>query len=243
MSDPLEEHFGYLADKVKIDRYEAAIGKVVRPGHVVLDLGCGSGLLGLMALRAGAAKVLFVEEGAVIEMARRTVEKAGFGDRAEFARVTAGRPYRLYTITPTDLAGTAPLADRIRPMPRWRVPLLVDGEARALVGVERRGATYEATDLGAAGLARELSALEQTLAAAPESPPRAILRLFQLQSDFLFTPGTPAATQALRLHPLTSARRRLGLATADTPGGVALSRLQPALRQAIQRADTRRVRP
>jgi protein arginine N-methyltransferase 1 len=51
-----------------------------------MDLGCGSGLLGLMALRAGARRVLFVEEGSIIEIARRTVTEAGFGAKAEFLR-------------------------------------------------------------------------------------------------------------------------------------------------------------
>jgi protein arginine N-methyltransferase 1 len=84
MSKTLREHYGYLADRVKRSQYEAAIEHAVRPEHVVLDLGCGSGLLGLMALRAGARKVIFVDEDAVIEVARRTVVRAGFGDRAEF---------------------------------------------------------------------------------------------------------------------------------------------------------------
>lgn len=89
MADPLDEHYGYLSDRLKVDRYRAAIERAVRPGHVVMDLGCGSGLLGLMALRAGAEKVLFVEEGAIIEVAQRTVVEAGFGDRAEFLHVNS----------------------------------------------------------------------------------------------------------------------------------------------------------
>jgi protein arginine N-methyltransferase 1 len=84
MATTLDEHFGYLSDRTKLAQYQAAIEQLVRPGHVVLDLGCGSGLLGLMALRAGARKVIFVEEGTIIEAARRTIEEAGFGDRAEF---------------------------------------------------------------------------------------------------------------------------------------------------------------
>ena len=78
MAKTLGEHYGYLADQVKLEQYQAAIDRLVRPEHVVLDLGCGSGLLGLMALRAGASKVLFVEEGAIIEVARQTVTDAGF---------------------------------------------------------------------------------------------------------------------------------------------------------------------
>jgi protein arginine N-methyltransferase 1 len=84
MAKTLEEHYGYLSDRVKLDRYRSAIEKVVQPDHVVLDLGCGSGLLGLMALRAGASKVLFVEEGTVIEVARRTMTEAGFADQSQF---------------------------------------------------------------------------------------------------------------------------------------------------------------
>jgi protein arginine N-methyltransferase 1 len=89
MLDPLEEHYGYLSDRVKLARYQAAIEHVVKPGRIVMDLGCGSGLLGLMALRAGAEKVLFVEEGAVLEIARRSVLEAGFGERAQFLKVNS----------------------------------------------------------------------------------------------------------------------------------------------------------
>ena len=89
MGRTLDEHYGYLSDPMKAERYGDAIRKVVRPGHVVLDLGCGAGLLGLMALRAGAGQVFFVDEGPVIEVARRTVTETGFGDRAEFIRANS----------------------------------------------------------------------------------------------------------------------------------------------------------
>jgi protein arginine N-methyltransferase 1 len=84
MAKTLEEHYGYLSDAVKRARYEEAMQRLVRPGHVVLDLGCGAGVLGLMALRAGARKVYFVEEDAIIDVAQRTVAEAGFADQAEF---------------------------------------------------------------------------------------------------------------------------------------------------------------
>jgi len=89
MAKTLDEHYGYLSDRVKLEQYQAAISRLVRPEHVVLDLGCGSGLLGLLALRAGAAKVLFVEEAAIIEVARQTVADAGFADRAEFFKTNS----------------------------------------------------------------------------------------------------------------------------------------------------------
>jgi protein arginine N-methyltransferase 1 len=89
MAKTLDEHYGYLADRVKIEKYRAAIEQLVRPEHVVLDLGCGAGVLGLMALHAGARKVLFVEEKPVIELARGAVTKAGLTDKAEFYRASS----------------------------------------------------------------------------------------------------------------------------------------------------------
>ncbi len=89
MSSVLEEHFGYLSDRVKLDRYKAVIERIVRPEQIVLDLGCGSGVLGLMALRAGAKKVYFVEDGVILEAARQTVVNAGLADSAEFIQTNS----------------------------------------------------------------------------------------------------------------------------------------------------------
>ena len=83
MEAPLE-HFEYLADSIKLARFEAAINACVRANHKVVDLGCGTGVLGLMALKAGARHVYFIDHGPVIEVARRIVIDAGFEDRAAF---------------------------------------------------------------------------------------------------------------------------------------------------------------
>ena len=85
----LEEHLGYLSDTAKRKRYEQAIAAAVLPGSAVLDLGCGSGLLGLMALRAGADRVHFVDETAILEVARETVTRQGWVDRARFHRFSS----------------------------------------------------------------------------------------------------------------------------------------------------------
>ena len=89
MAKTLEEHFGYLSDRIKVERYREALQRAVQPGNTVVDLGCGSGLLGLMALEAGAGKVFFVEEGDIIEVARKAVVNAGFADKAVFLRANS----------------------------------------------------------------------------------------------------------------------------------------------------------
>ena len=80
----LDEHLGYIADRVRLDRFRAAVSAVVTPGDRVADLGCGSGLLGLLCLHAGAAHVDFIDQGAILDVARQTVTGAGFADRASF---------------------------------------------------------------------------------------------------------------------------------------------------------------
>ncbi|MES2603655.1 MAG: class I SAM-dependent methyltransferase [Pseudomonadota bacterium] len=82
----LEEHRGYLEDTVKLQQYADAIAASVKPGDVVLDLGCGTGVLGLMALRAGASRVYAIDEKPVLEIARRTFAQAGFAERARCLR-------------------------------------------------------------------------------------------------------------------------------------------------------------
>jgi protein arginine N-methyltransferase 1 len=89
MSRTLREHYDFLSDRVRLEQFEAAIGQIIEPGHTVLDLGCGSGVLGLMALRAGAGKVYFVEEGPIIEVARQAIAESGCGARAEFFKVNS----------------------------------------------------------------------------------------------------------------------------------------------------------
>jgi protein arginine N-methyltransferase 1 len=95
----LQEHLGYVADAVRLERYRAAIGKAVRPGDRVADLGCGAGVLGLLCMQAGAAHVDFVDESDMIEVARETVARAGLRDRAAFIR---GRSQHVELPQPVD---------------------------------------------------------------------------------------------------------------------------------------------
>jgi precorrin-6B methylase 2 len=80
----LQEHLAYIKDSVRLDRFRAAIRTIVKPGDRVADLGSGSGILGLLCLQAGAAHIDFIDQSAMIDVARQTVRRAGFGDHASF---------------------------------------------------------------------------------------------------------------------------------------------------------------
>ena len=61
----ITEHAGYVRDRVKLRAYERALSQLVGPTSSVLDLGAGTGILGLLAARAGARVVYAVDRGSV----------------------------------------------------------------------------------------------------------------------------------------------------------------------------------
>ncbi len=80
----LDEHFGYVADRTRLEQFRTAIDRTLRPGDRVVDLGCGTGILGLLCLRAGASHVIAIDSSAMLEVARRTMTRAGLADRCTF---------------------------------------------------------------------------------------------------------------------------------------------------------------
>jgi type II protein arginine methyltransferase len=78
-------HIPMMNDVARNDAFEAAIKaaiEVAGPDARVLDIGAGSGLLSLMAARAGARKVVACEmEPMIAELAQRIVARNGYADR------------------------------------------------------------------------------------------------------------------------------------------------------------------
>lgn len=71
-------HFGLVRDRARNKAYREAIERLVTPGCTVLEIGAGSGLLALMAAKAGAGRVITCEQDpAVAEVARRNVAANG----------------------------------------------------------------------------------------------------------------------------------------------------------------------
>ena len=83
-STVLDYHLSMLHDTARMDAFRRAIDASVQPGDVVVDLGCGSGVLSFMACEAGAGKVYAIEGGPVIDVARELAVDNGFDDRIEF---------------------------------------------------------------------------------------------------------------------------------------------------------------
>jgi 2-polyprenyl-3-methyl-5-hydroxy-6-metoxy-1,4-benzoquinol methylase len=77
-------HRGMLFDTDRVMAFEKAIKAMVRPGDRVIDVGAGSGILSLMAARAGAAHVDALEATPIVHDARAVAQANGLGDRVNF---------------------------------------------------------------------------------------------------------------------------------------------------------------
>lgn len=104
--------YGHMAsDGVRMDAYARAIKETVQPGSVVVDLGCGTGIMSLLALRAGARRVHAVDMDPAVWLARDLAAENGFSDKLE---VHHGSSFDLSLREPADvviadLRGSSPL--------------------------------------------------------------------------------------------------------------------------------------
>jgi PRMT5 arginine-N-methyltransferase/ribosomal protein L11 methyltransferase PrmA len=82
----IDEHRQYLSDRVRVSAYRNAIHEVVEPGAVVLDLGAGTGIMGLLACEARARRVYSIEADSIIGLNREICRANGFADRITFIK-------------------------------------------------------------------------------------------------------------------------------------------------------------
>lgn len=76
------------ADPVRMDAYARAIERVVRPGHVVLDIGAGTGIFSILAARAGAKHVHAIEPNPAIWLLSELAAENGVADRITLHHAT-----------------------------------------------------------------------------------------------------------------------------------------------------------
>jgi type II protein arginine methyltransferase len=85
-------HFYMLRDEMRIAAYEAALRRAVTPESPVFEIGSGTGILAMMAARAGARSVVTSEmTPAIARQAAAIVAQNGYADRV---RVVASTPVR-----------------------------------------------------------------------------------------------------------------------------------------------------
>ena len=96
---PLTYHARMLGDVHRMDAYERAIRRLVKPGDVVLDLGSGTGILSLLAARRGA-RVHAIESMSVATVSEVLARANGLADRITVHRADARL---LEPVEPVDL--------------------------------------------------------------------------------------------------------------------------------------------
>lgn len=82
----IDVHRRMLADRVRMEAFRQAITAQVHPGAVVLDAGTGSGVLAVMAAKAGARRVYAVDNSELLELAQQVVRSSGVEDRVQLIR-------------------------------------------------------------------------------------------------------------------------------------------------------------
>ncbi|KAF1321142.1 Arginine n-methyltransferase, partial [Globisporangium splendens] len=81
-------HREMITDKIRTDAYRNAIlnNPELFKGKVVLDVGCGTGILSMFAAQAGAAKVIGIDRSEMGIVAQDIVNDNGFGDMITIIR-------------------------------------------------------------------------------------------------------------------------------------------------------------
>ena len=116
-----------IADRVRVDAYTQALGKTVRKGSIVAEIGTGPGVFAVLACQLGAERVFAIEPAGIIQVAREVAAANGCAGRIEFFEGLSNRmtlPARADVIL-SDLRGILPLFER-------HIPTIVDARRRFL---------------------------------------------------------------------------------------------------------------
>lgn len=119
-------HLHMLRDVVRVMSYREAIRRQA-PGRSVVEIGCGTGILSLFAARAGARRVIAIEESRIAEVAAAMIEANGCSGLVEL-RVANSRDVELDE--PVDLIIHEILG--VDPFEESLLPVLKDARERFL---------------------------------------------------------------------------------------------------------------
>ncbi len=121
----LSYHARLLSDLWRMDSYERALRRLVRPGDVVLDLGTGTGILAMLAARRGA-RVHAVESMGVAHLAERLFAHNRVAVQLHHADIRNLEPVEPVDLVVSDFLGCFLVDDRMLPAVeaagRWLKP-------------------------------------------------------------------------------------------------------------------------
>jgi protein arginine N-methyltransferase 1 len=106
----LAEFGNMIGDAARAEAHAEALRRVVTPASAVLDLGAGTGIMSLLACRAGARRVYAVEPSGAVQLLVEAARANGFADRivvlqARSTEVTLPEPVDVIV---SDLRGVLP---------------------------------------------------------------------------------------------------------------------------------------
>lgn len=171
------------------------------------------------------------------------LEQYGFASGDALPTATLGTPFLLYTLTPAALdqyQEGMTVASLVTPTSMWYFPVLVGGQPRAILVVDKLADKWQAVSLGYAGLAQELGAISRLWNAAQGYQPL-LIAVFQAK-QYLFTVPekdaynlTPLVVKkAAAADPLNAAAVfGSDYATLGTAAGV-IGQLKPAVQNALK---------
>jgi hypothetical protein len=156
----------------------------------------------------------------------------GFQNREEFEKAIPGDLFPVYTFTKRffDINISAD-SNYLKFTGQIRIPLIVDNEYRALITVSGKAGNWNIRDFGSVGLAGELQH-NLSLANGNESSIK-ILRIYQLNSDFLFLTDPASPSASIALFPLHSANINMPELSTYSTGALKLSELQVIVKSKI----------
>ena len=81
-------HETMLRDDARTQAYADALSASIVRDKTVMDVGCGTGILSLFAARAGARRVIGIDNSHIIDVARKIVDRNNYKDTIELVKGT-----------------------------------------------------------------------------------------------------------------------------------------------------------
>ncbi|MFY0591708.1 50S ribosomal protein L11 methyltransferase [Roseivirga sp.] len=161
-------HFDMLADENRNKAFQKAIEEYVNKNSNVLDIGTGSGLLAMMAAKAGAKSVLGCEVNTdIAEVAEKVVAANGYQDRIRIVgrhsdRLKKGADFEeKFDVIIAEVLDTGGLGEGVLPSLRYAINNLAKSNATIIPsGISLKAVLIEAPKLQAVNPIREISGFD-----------------------------------------------------------------------------------